>query len=109
MKPIIWLGNTLKNLREYPNEVRSEIGYNLEKVQLGESPFDWKSMHNIGFGVKEIRIHGSNEYRVLYVAKFSEAIYILNVFIKKTEKTVNREIESAKNNYRKIAELRKLI
>ena len=87
MKKIIWLSSIHETIKDYPANVRREIGYNLDKVQRGYDPADWKVMAGIGQGVKEIRIHQDNEYRVLYVAKFKEAIYVLHSFVKKTQQT----------------------
>ncbi len=83
MKKITWLGDTHQTVKSYSNIVKQEIGYNLDKVQRGQEPYDWKSIISVGRGVKEIRIHEENEYRVLYVAKFEESIYVLHTFVKK--------------------------
>ena len=109
MKHIVWLGNTIKNVRSYSAEAKAEIGYNLEKVQCGKEPSDWKPMISIGKGVKEIRIHLENEYRIIYVAKFPEAIYVLNAFIKKTQQTTLQDIKLTKNNYAAMLKLRSLL
>lgn len=63
-------------------------------------------MPTIGVGVKEIRLHGSNEYRVLYVAKFAEAIYVLHAFIKKTQQTSRADIDLAKTRFRRLLTMR---
>lgn len=106
MKSIVWLGNTLKEIRSYPDKVKKEIGYNIEKLQYGGEPVDFKPMVSIGSGVNEIRIHASNEYRVIYVAKFKEHIYILHSFIKKTQKTGQRDIDKAKDRYKDVLNMR---
>ena len=106
MKEIIWLGATHSEVRTYPPEVRQDIGYNLDKVQRGLSPSDWKPMTSIGAGVKEIRIHATNEYRVLYVAKFEEAIYVLHSFVKKTQQTTLKDIALAKKRYTELLNMR---
>ena len=59
-------------------------------------------MPAVGLGVKEIRIHTGREYRVLYVAKFTEGIYVLHAFEKKTWKTPGRELDVAKHRLRDI-------
>jgi len=108
MKPIQWLGNTHKIVRGYLPSVRQEIGYNLDKVQRGFEPFDWKPITSVGPGVKEIRIHADNEYRILYVAKFTEAIYILHSFVKKTQQTSQKDIDLGKERYLEILNLRRI-
>lgn len=109
MKGIIWLGSTHQIVKEYPINVRREIGYNLDKVQRGLDPCDWKPMVAVGNGVKEIRIHEENEYRVLYVAKFEEAIYVLHSFVKKTQQTAKKDIDMARKRYAEILEKRRVL
>ncbi len=105
MKRIIWLGKTNQIVRAYPPFVRQEIGYNLDKLQRGLDAHDWKPMIGVGPGVKEIRIHQENEYRVLYVTKFREAIYVLHCFIKKTQATSKKYIDMAKRHYGEILKI----
>ena len=61
-------------------------------------------MQDIGAGVREIRIHVLGEWRVLYVAKFADAVYVLHAFQKKTQKTKREDIELARRRYRQIEE-----
>lgn len=106
MKDVIWLGTTHSDIKKYPTDVRQDIGYNLDKVQRGLEPSDWKPMSSVGAGVKEIRIHVDNEYRVIYVAKFNDAIYVLHSFIKKTQQTPLKEISLAKKRYAELVALK---
>ena len=109
MKETIWLGSTNRIVREYPIHVRRGVGYALDRVQRGLEPYDWKSMIGVGNGVRELRIHEENEYRVLYVAKFEEAIYVLHSFLKKTQQTAKRDIDIAKKRYAEVLEIRKVL
>ena len=68
-----------------PADIRSDVGYQLDLVQRGERPEDFKPMPDVGLGVMETRIHGDNEYRVFYVARYEEAVYVLHCFVKKTQ------------------------
>ena len=77
-------------------------GFELDAIQRGHEPSDWKPMKDIGSGVREIRIHVLGEWRVLYVAKFSGAIYVLHSFQKKTQKIRQEDIERARSRYRQI-------
>ena len=61
-------------------------------------------MNEVGAGVREIRIHVLGEWRVLYVAKFAEAVYVLHVFQKKTQKTRREDIELVRTGYRQIGD-----
>jgi len=72
------------------------VGYQLRRVQHGLSPDDWKPMASVGAGVQEIRIHAGTEHRILYVAKFEEAIYVLHGFEKRTRRTRQADIDLAK-------------
>lgn len=105
-KPLDWVGSSFRRLNEFPEEVRREAGFQLRLVQKGMEPEDWKAMVSVGFGVMEIRIHEPCEHRIIYVAKFPEAVYVLHAFSKKTEKTLQREIEIARRAYGEIQERR---
>jgi phage-related protein len=97
MKPIRFLGDSLKALRDFPKEARQNAGYQLEKVQNGRAPDDFKPMPSIGKGVEEIRIRDeTGAYRVVYTARLDDAVYVLHAFQKKTQATAKRDIDTAK-------------
>lgn len=97
MKPITFLGDALKRLREFPPDARQDAGYQLDCVQKGEQPTDFKPMPAIGPGVEEIRIWDeSGTYRVIYTARLADAVYVLHAFQKKTQATAPRDIALAK-------------
>ncbi len=98
-KPIYWVGRAKKHLGDFPIEARREAGYQLRRVQDGLEPEDWKPMSSVGLGVIEIRIHRPNEYRVMYVARFSNAIYVLTAFEKKTQQTPDNWLDIARRAY----------
>ncbi|MCW5822271.1 MAG: type II toxin-antitoxin system RelE/ParE family toxin [Cyanobacteria bacterium TGS_CYA1] len=102
MKPINRLGNSKQTIREFPEAEKRIAGKQLLRVQKNMMPNDWKPMGTIGPGVVEIRIHAAGEYRVIYVSKFPDAIYVLSAFQKKTRKTPRSEILRAKKEYEKI-------
>ena len=99
MKPVAWLGDSLVRLRGFPAECMREAGYQLGKVQTGREPSDWKPMPSIGLGVNELRIRIGGAFRVIYVAKFEEAVYVLHAFQKKSQRTGRLDIELAKRRY----------
>ena len=99
-KPIRWLGDSLNRVREFPQDARRAAGTDLRLVQQGEQPADWKPMPTVGPGVNEIRVHAGREYRVLYVAKFAETVYVLHAFVKKTRRTPKSDIDLASKRYR---------
>lgn len=84
VKPVEFRGGALADLRAFPADARREAGYQLDRVQHGSDPDDWKPMKTIGPGVREIRIRGEDgAYRVIYVANFPEAVFVLHCFQKK--------------------------
>jgi phage-related protein len=105
-KPLVWLGSALEDLRAFPDDARRESGYQLRRVQTGLPPSDWKPMAAIGPGVVEIRVHTTQEFRVFYVAKFAEAVYVLHAFKKRTQKTAQREIALARRRYSELTRTR---
>lgn len=101
-KPIQWLGDSLDSVREFSETGRYHTGRELRRVQCGEMPTDWKPMITIGPGVAEIRIHAENEYRIIYIAKFEEAIYVLHGFTKKSQQTAKRDLDLAAKRYKEL-------
>ena len=65
-------------------------------------------MPALGPGAREIRIHTALEHRVLYVAKFAEAVYVLHVFEKRSRRTAKRDVEVAGQRYRALIRQRQL-
>lgn len=100
MKPLKFVGSSLDDLRNFPDEARRAAGFELRAVQGGVDPSDWKAMPSVGRGVREIRIHVLGEWRVLYVAQKREAIYVLHAFQKKSRKTSRQDIELARQRYK---------
>ena len=104
MKLLEFVGSSLDDLREFPAEARRAAGFELGFVQRGLDPSDWKPMNDVGAGVREIRIHVLGEWRVLYVAKFAAAVYVLHAFQRRTQKTRREDIELARKRYRQIGD-----
>lgn len=86
-KPLWWVGRSLDDLRTFPETARRRAGYELRRIQQGLLPDDSRPMPSVGTGVAEIRLHSDGEHRVLYVAKFDEALYVLHAFQKRTRRT----------------------
>ncbi len=95
-KPLIWLGDSRETIRCFPDDIRKIAGFQLWRVQRGLEPNDWKPMPSVGLGVQEIRIRTGAEHRVLYVAKFAEAVYILHAFEKQTRRTPKADLDLAR-------------
>ena len=100
MRPVRFLGNSLQCLRDFPGDARYDAGYQLQKVQRGEQPDDFKPLAVVGKGVEEIRIADeSGAYRVIYVARHADAVYVLHAFQKKSQATPKKDIETARKRF----------
>ena len=108
MKPITFLGNSLDKLRDFPQGVRREAGFQLDRVQRGLMPENWKPVKTAGKGVNEIRVRDeAGAYRVIYVATFPEAVYVLHAFQKKTQTTAQMDLELARTRLQSLIRSRK--
>jgi len=100
MKPLRFLGDSLRSLREFPSDARQDAGYQLDRVQRGKQPDDFKPMPSVGRGVEEIRVRDeTGAYRVIYTARLADAVYVLHCFQKKTQATSRRDIELARTRF----------
>lgn len=108
MKRLTFLGDSLKRVREFPSDARQDAGYQLDKVQRGQQPDDFKPMPSIGRGVEEIRIWDeAGTFRVIYTARLDHAVYVLHAFQKKTQATSSKEIAIAQQRYNELMRSRK--
>ena len=101
-KNLEWVGRSLDDLRDFPADARREAGHQLNLVQLGLDPDDYRPMPSVGPGVVEIRIHTDTEHRVFYVAKYADTVFVLHAFEKKTGKTSQRDIELGKERLKEV-------
>ena len=97
MEKVVFHGQAKDEVRSFPINARRIAGEQIMRLQTGLNPVDSKPMRTIGAGVREIRIRDSNQYRVMYIATFDEAIYILSGFRKKSQKTTKSDIEKVKS------------
>ncbi len=104
MKPLKFTGSSEDDLAAFPKEAKGLAGNELWQVQLGLMPSDWKPMLNVGAGAYEIRVHVLGEWRVIYVAKFADAVYVLHAFQKKTQQTRKEDIDLASARYKQLKE-----
>jgi phage-related protein len=102
LKPLVWAGSALDDLKAFPDDARQRAGFELYRLQQGREPTDWKPMPTVGAGVREIRIQTGRAFRVLYVAKFGEAVYVLHAFEKKSQRTAKRDLDVA---HQRLAEI----
>ncbi len=106
-KEIRWVGSAHEDLLAFPRDARKDAGFQLGKIQAGIEPTDWKPFDNLGAGAKELRItDASGVFRVIYVAKFAEAVYVLHCFRKTTPSTGKRDKSIAAARYRAVRNAR---
>lgn len=108
MKPVHFVGTSRQDLRQLPDSAQETAGFQLFKVQQGKEPDDWKPMPTIGPGVQEIRVRDERRaFRIFYVAKFEEAVYVLHVFQKRSQKTARVDLELGKSRYADVLKWRR--
>ena len=104
MKPLRFIDSSQKDLRDMPATVRHALGLDLMTLQYGGEPRDFKPMPSVGPGAYEIRYRDDNgAFRVIYVAKFADAVYVLHAFQKKTQKTSKPDVDLAASRYKRLA------
>jgi phage-related protein len=105
LKPIEFVGTSLDDLRSIADTAMQPIGYQLHRLQQGLEPLNWKPMKTIGAGVNEIRVSCyDGAFRVFYVVNRPEAIYVLHVFRKTTQKTEKRDIDLGIARFRELGQ-----
>ena len=102
MKSLTFVGSSLDDIKNFSETIRQRIGYQLHRIQQGDDPSDWKPMKSIGQGVKEIRVKVKDQFRVIYIASFSDKVYVLHAFKKKSQKTGKRDLDIAKSRLKAI-------
>lgn len=101
MKTVVFRGSSLDDLRSFPASAMREAGYQIDRIQNGLLPDDFKPMTSVGSAVAEIRIWDeAGTFRVIYIAKFENAIYVLHCFQKKSQKTSKKDIDLAAKRYK---------
>ena len=106
-KTLIWVGRSRADIQGLPEAARRQLGSELREVQRGDEPRDWKPMRSVGVGAIEIRVRVGSEFRLIYVARFPDAIYVLHVFQKKSQKTSHFDVALARARYAAVRVLRK--
>jgi phage-related protein len=103
VKPITFLGDSLDEIKDFPQGACREAGFQLDRVQRGLMPDDWKPVKTIGKGVNEIRVRDeAGAYRVIYLATFPEAVYVLHAFQKKSQTTAKTDLELARARWQSL-------
>jgi len=101
-KPLWWLGSSREDLAAFPEDARRVAGFQLRRVQQGLEPNDWRPLPTVGQGAREVRIHTATEHRVVYLATFADAVYVVHAFKKRTRKTAQRDLDLARERLREL-------
>jgi phage-related protein len=108
VRDVVFLGDSLDEIRAFPAVARREAGFQIERVQNGLDPNDWKPLKTIGPGVREIRIRDSaGAFRVIYLATLADAVYVLHAFVKKTQATPQKDADLAATRLRQLMQRRR--
>ena len=103
MKDIEFIGSSLKVIKDFPLKAKRQVGHELDRVQRGQEPSDWKPMKNIGTGVKEIRVKDEEGiFRVIYLVKYLDLVHVLHAFQKKTQQTSKSDLDLAKKRLKQL-------
>ena len=106
MKRVRFVGSAKNDLSAFPKSARNRAGHELFMVQVGREPDDWKPMTSVGQGAREIRVRDpEGAFRVVYVASFEDAVYVLHAFQKKSRKTSLSDVKLARRRYRDARQL----
>ncbi len=95
-------------MQTFPEITKEILGQDLYRVQIGKTPLDWRPMSDIGPGVRELRAHNPDEYRLLYIANYPEAVYVLHAFAKDTKTTTERDKKLGRKRYVELQARRKI-
>lgn len=106
-KPLCWMGTSNEDVRGFPKDARLNLGGELQALERGDDPSNFKALPQVGAGAYEIRIQVGRDFRVIYVAKWADSIYVLHAFEKKTRKTPPADLALASKRYKSAAELAK--
>jgi phage-related protein len=110
IKHVRFVGSARDEISAFPKAARNRAGHELFMVQLGRKPDDWKPMASVGAGACEIRVRDrAGAFRVIYVATFKDAVYVLHAFEKKSRKTSTSDLKLARRRYRDARNLAKAL
>lgn len=102
-RTVVFLGSSKKDLQDFPEAARHDLGHGLWVVQNDREPKDWKPMPSVGPGVRELRTQEtSGAFRAIYVVKIADKVLVLHAFQKRTQQTAQKDIDLAKRRYREV-------
>ena len=108
-RPVVWLGNSKKNIRDFPKGAQKLLGDELQLIQFGGMPKDAKPFKGVGSGVLEIALrYASDAYRVVVAVQIGKRIYVLHAFQKKSKRGIETAKRDADLIKKRFAEAREL-
>jgi len=100
---IAWEGDSREVLKSFPEDIRQNFGFELWELQLGERPSDYRPLTSIGPGVFELRDQDERAwYRVVYLSRINDVIYVLHCFEKKSREMPRKDFEKAKQRLKAV-------
>jgi len=100
---VVWEGDSREVLQAFPEEVRQNLGFQLWQLQQGERPGDYRPLPSIGTGVFELRDQDERAwYRVVYLSRINDVIYVLHCFEKKSREMTRKEFGKAKQRLKAV-------
>jgi phage-related protein len=112
LKPVIWVGSSRRDLRQFPEAVQDHVGYALYVAQCGGKHRDTKTLSGFGgAGVVEvIKDFRGDTFRTVYTLRYAGAVYVLHAFQKKSttgRETARRDLELIKQRLREAEQIAK--
>jgi phage-related protein len=111
LRPVVWMGNSKKNLRGFPEGAQKLIGDELQLLQFGGMPKDTKAFRGVGSGVLEIAVrYDKDAYRTVVAVQVGKKIYVLHAFQKKSKRgieTPKQDVDLIRQRYKEAKELAK--
>src|SRR3990172_5376949 len=109
LRPVEWMGDSLKQIKAMPEEVQKTIGWQLQQAQVGDMPGLAKTFKGVASGVFEIRkSYDTDTYRTVYAVQIGESIYVLHAFQKKAKKgiaTPKKDVDLINKRYKEAVQL----
>ena len=100
---MVWEGDSRDVLQAFPEGVRQNLGFQLWQLQRGERPSDYRPLPSIGKSVFELRDQDERAwYRVVYLSRISDVIYVLHCFEKRSREMSKRDFEKAKQRLKAV-------
>lgn len=100
---VVWEGDSLDVVREFPRDIREDLGLDIRRMQQGERPLSFRPMKSIAPGVFELKQMDENGwYRLIYLSRVGDRIFMLHAFQKKSAKTSKNDLKVASDRFKAV-------